>query len=163
MNYENSPNQGVEMAQPLEDEEIIELTDEVVDASENGMEPGEFEDTVEFYELEDKKEDKPIARPADDNLATSISADNVLDKEISGDQNMADRFADLPGMDLEPEIEVLEDAHEEVSLSHERLEETLERVVEKMFSEKIEKMLAEMIETAVSREIKSIKEKLRDL
>lgn len=130
MNYENSPNRGVEMAQPLEDEEIIELTDEVID----------------------------------DDLATSISADNVLDKGISGDQNMADRFADLLGMDLEPEIEVLEeDAHEEVSLSHERLEETLERVVEKMFSEKIEKMLAEMIETAVSREIKSIKEKLRDL
>jgi hypothetical protein len=127
MNYENSPNQGVEMAQPLEEEEIIELTDEVID----------------------------------DDLATSIGVDDVLEKEIIGDQNMADRFADLLGMDLEPEIDAIEDTHEEVSLSYERLEETLERVVEKMFSEKIEKMLAEMIETAVSREIKSIKEKLR--
>jgi len=127
MNDENSPNQGVEMAQLLEEEEIIELTDEVID----------------------------------DDLATSIGVDDALDKEISGDQNVADRFADSLGMDLEPEIDALEDTHEEVSLSHERLEETLERVVEKMFSEKIEKMLAEMIETAVSREIKSIKEKLR--
>ena len=131
MNDENSSDQGIEKAQPLEEEEIIELTDEVVEAS------GDF--------------------------ATSIGIDDALEKEISGDQNMADRFAGSLGMNLEPEIDGLEDIHKEVSLSPEHLEETLERVVKKMFSEKIEKMLAEMIEEAVSREIKIIKEKLRDL
>ena len=132
MNNENSPDQDVEKAQPLEEEEIIELTDEVTEASIN------------------------------DDLASSIGIDDVLEKEISGDQDMADRFAGSLGMDLEPEIDALEDIHEEVSLSPEHLEETLERVVKKMFSEKIEKMLAEMIEAAVSKEIKSIKEKLQD-
>ena len=84
----NNLDQGVEKARPLEEEEIIELTDEVIEAAEEG------------------------------------AGDNTV---------------------------------EEVSLSPEHLEEALERVVEKMFSEKIEKMLAEMIEAAVSREIKSIK------
>ncbi len=132
MNNENSPDQGVEKTQPLEEEELIELTDEVTEAS------------------------------IDDDLASSIGIDDVLEKEISGDQDMADSFADSLGMDLEPEIDALEDIHEEVSLSPEHLEETLERVVKKMFSEKIEKMLAEMVEAAVSKEIKSIKERLRD-
>ena len=132
MNNENNPDQGVEKAQPLEEEEIIELTDEIIEASIN------------------------------DDLASSIGIDDALEKEISGDQDMADRFAGSLGMDLEPEIDALEDIHEEVSLSPEHLEETLERVVKKMFSEKIEKMLAEMIEAAVSKEIKSIKERLLD-
>ena len=132
MNNENSPDQDVEKAQPLEEEEIIELTDEVIEASIN------------------------------DDLASSIGIDDALEKEISGDQDMADRFAGSLGMDLEPEIDALEDIHEEVSLSPEHLEETLERVVKKMFSEKIEKMLAEMIEAAVSKEITSIKKRLLD-
>ena len=132
MNNENSPDQDVEKAQPLEEEEIIELTDEVIEASIN------------------------------DDLASSIGIDDALEKEISGDQDMADRFAGSLGMDLEPEIDALEDIHEEVSLSPEHLEETLERVVKKMFSEKIEKMLAEMIEAAVSKEITNIKKRLLD-
>ena len=161
MNDENSPDQSVEMAQSLEEEEIIELTDEIIEAPEEGA--GENtaqvqEDIIEFLEVEDKSEQ------IDDDLATSIGVDDALEKEISDDQNMADRFADSLSMDLESEIDALEeDTHEEVPLSPEHLEETLERVVKKMFSEKIEKMLAEMIEAAVSREIKSIKEKLRDL
>ena len=132
MNNENNLDQGAEKAQLLEEEEIIELTDEVTEASIN------------------------------DDLASSIGIDDALEKEISEDQDVADSFADSLGMDLEPEIDALEDIHEEVSLSPEHLEETLERVVKKMFSEKIEKMLAEMIEAAVSKEIKSIKERLRD-
>lgn len=160
MNDENSPDQGVEMAQPLEEEEIIELTDEVIEAPEEGAGDNTAqveEDIIESLEVEDKSEQ------IDDDLTTSIGIDDALEKEISDDQNMADRFADSLSMDLEPEIDALEDTHEEVPLSPEHLEETLERVVKKMFSEKIEKMLAEMIEAAVSREIKSIKEKLRDL
>ena len=129
MNNEDSPDQDVEKAQPLEEEKIIELTDEVIEASIN------------------------------DDLASSIGIDNALEKEISGDQDMANSFAGSLGMDLEPEVE---DIHEEVSLSSEHLEETLERVVKKMFSEKIEKMLAEMIEAAVSKEIISIKKRLLD-
>ena len=148
MNDENNPDQGVEKAQPLEEEEIIELTDEVIEASE---------------EVEDKKEiEEQFSKQIDDDFAINIGIDDVFVKEISGDQNMDDRFADSLGMDLEPETNALEDIHKEVSLSPEHLEEALERVVEKMFSEKIEKMLAEMIEAAVSREIKSIKERLLD-
>ena len=159
MNDENNPDQGVEKAQPLEEEEIIELTDEVIEASEEGVGDKAAqveEDTIEIPEVEDKSEQ------IDDDFAISLGTDDVLEQEISGDQDMADRFAGSLGMDLEPEIDALEDIHEEVSLSPEHLEETLERVVKKMFSEKIEKMLAEMIEAAVSREIKSIKERLLD-
>ncbi len=116
----------------MEEEEIIELTDEIIEASIN------------------------------DDLAISLGIDDALEKEISGDQDMADSFVGSLGMDLEPKIDALEDIHEEVSLSPEHLEETLERVVKKMFSEKIEKMLAEMIEAAVSKEITSIKKRLLD-
>ena len=134
----------------MEEEEIIELTDEVMDAS---IQPPEVEDNKEI--------EVQFSEPIDDDLASSIGIDDALEKEIIGDQDMADSFADSLGMDLEPEIDALEDIHEEVSLSPEHLEETLERVVKKMFSEKIEKMLAEMIEAAVSKEITSIKEKLQ--
>ena len=132
MNNEDSPDQDVEKAQPLEEGKIIELTDEVIEASINN------------------------------DLASSIGINDAPEKEISGDQDMADSFAGSLGMDLEPEVDALEDIHEEVSLSSEHLEETLERVVKKMFSEKIEKMLAEMIEAAVSKEITSIKKRLLD-
>ena len=135
----------------MEEEEIIELTDEVMDAS---IQPPEVEDNKEI--------EVQFSEPIDDDLASSIGIDDALEKEISEDQDVADSFADSLGMDLEPEIDALEDIHEEVSLSPEHLEETLERVVKKMFSEKIEKMLAEMIEAAVSKEITSIKEKLLD-
>ena len=145
MNDENNLDQGVEKAQPLEQEEIIELTDEVIEASEEGA----GDNTVQSEQI-------------DDDLETSIGIYDALEEEISADQNMADRFDGSLDMDLKPEIDALEDTHEEVSLSTEHLEGALERVVEKMFSEKIEKMLAEMIEAAVSREIKSIKEKLLD-
>ncbi|MFV9645303.1 MAG: hypothetical protein ACNYWU_05710 [Desulfobacterales bacterium] len=148
MNDEKNPDQSVEKAQPLEEEKIIELTNEVREASE---------------EVEDKKEiDEQFGKQIDDDFAINIGIDDVLEKEISGDQNMNDRFADSLGMDLELETDALEDIHKEVSLSPEHLEEALERVVEKMFSEKIENMLAEMIGAAVSREIKSIKERLLD-
>ena len=149
MNDEKNPDQSVEKAQPLEEEKIIELTNEVREASE---------------EVEDKKEiDEQFGKQIDDDFAINIGIDDVFEKEkISGDQNMDDKVVDSLGMDLEPETDALEDIHKEVSLSPEHLEEALERVVEKMFSEKIEKMLAEMIEAAVSREIKSIKEKLLD-
>lgn len=160
MNDKNNLDQGIEKAQPLEEEEIIDLTDEVIEASEEGAKDNAAqveEDTIEFIEIEDKSEQ------IDDDLETSIGIYDALEKEVSGDQDMDDRFDGSLDMDLETDIDVLEDIHEEVSLSPKRLEETLERVVEKMFSEKIEKMIAEMIEAAVSREIKSIKEKLRDL
>ena len=160
MNDENNSDQGVEMAHPLEEEEIMELTDEVIEAPKEGAGDNAAqveEDIIEFLEVEDKSEQ------IDDNLATSIGIDDVLEKEIRDDQHLADKFAESLSMDLEPEIDALEDTDKEVPLSPEHLEETLERVVKKMFSEKIEKMLVEMIEAAVSREIKSIKEKLRGL
>jgi hypothetical protein len=71
MNDENNLDQGVEKAQPLEEEEIIELTDEVTEASIN------------------------------DDLASSIGIDNALEKEISGDQDVTDRFAGSLGMDCD--------------------------------------------------------------
>ena len=134
----------------MEEEEIIELTDEVIEAS---IQPPEVEDNKEI--------EVQFSEPIDDDLASSIGIDDALEKEIIGDQDMmADSFAGSLGVDLEPEIDALEDIHEDVSLSPEHFEETLERVVKKMFSEKIEKMLAEMIEAAVSKEITSLKKKL---
>lgn len=167
MNDENNSDYGLEKEQPLEEEEIIELTDEVIEAPEEGAGDNAVqleEDIIEFTEVEDKKEiEEQFSEQIDDDLAISIGIDDALEEEISGKQDMADIFAGSLGMDLEPEIDVSEDINKKVPLSPEHLEETLERVVKKMFSEKIEKMLSKMIEEAVSREIKSIKEKLRDL
>ncbi|NQT09829.1 MAG: hypothetical protein HQ573_01495 [Desulfobacteraceae bacterium] len=167
MNDENNSDYGLEKEQPLEEEEIIELTDEVIEAPEEGAGDNAVqleEDIIEFTEVEDKKEiEEQFSEQIDDDFAINIGIDDTLEEEISGKQDMADIFAGSLGMDLEPEIDVSEDINKKVPLSPKHLEETLERVVKKMFSEKIEKMLSKMIEEAVSREIKSIKGKLQEL
>ncbi len=50
-----------------------------------------------------------------------------------------------------------EPASDTFPLSPEQLEETLERVIKKMFSEKIESILTEVIEKVVTREIEKLK------
>ncbi len=182
-------------AKPLEDEDIIELTDEVINASEEEIieltdvleqppltdEAIEAEDEKEIVELSDETiddtdEEEIISAFDDDSLETSL----VPDEEPNEKQSIEADFIGSLGMELEPETDISEETSEKeeqlesedtqekdlvpetVSLSSEQIDEALERVINRMYSEKIKSMLAEMIEKAVTKEIEKIKRILVD-
>lgn len=163
-------------AKSLEDEEIIELTDEVINASEEEI--IELTDVVEQPSLTDEEKTIPVLD--DDSLETSLGLDEEFDEEPNEKQSIEDDFIGSLGMELEPETDISEETSEKeeqlesedtlkkdlvpetVSLSSEQIDEALERVINKMYSEKIESMLAEMIEKAVTKEIEKIKRTLID-
>jgi len=128
----------------MEEEKIIELTDEVVEPLEqekttgttNVIESAE-EDTIESAEFEEKEE--------------------IIEFEPESSE-----LTDSLGMDLDLKIDSTDNPAEELSLLPEGIEKAIEHVIEKKFSGKIEKMLAEIIEKAVLREIENIKGKLLD-
>jgi len=159
-------------AKSLKDEEIIELTDEVINAPEEEI--IELTDVVEQSPLTD--EEKTISSFDDDSLETNLG----LDEEFDEEQIIDDDFIGSLGIELEPETDISEETSdkeeqleseetrekdlvpETVSLSSEQIDEALERVINRMYSEKIESMLAEMIEKAVTKEIERIKVTLID-
>ena len=171
MTDNNETGKANEAAKPLEDEEVIELTDKVINLSEEEI--IELTDVVEQPPLTD--EEKII--PAFDEL---LESDLGLDEERSEKQSIDDDFVGSLGMELEPETDISEETFEKeeqleseetqekdlvpetVSLSSEQIDEALERVINRMYSEKIESMLAEMIEKAVTKEIERIKGTLID-
>jgi len=145
----NETGKADEVEKLLEDEEIIELTDEAVNTSEE-----------KIIELTDVVEQPPLT---DDDSETDLVLDEVFDEERSKEQIIEDDFIGSIGMELEPEDAQEKDlVSETLSLSPEQIDEALERIVKKMYSEKIESMIAEMIEKAVTKEIERMKGTLID-
>ncbi len=145
MQFANIKRRGVDMEdknepdQLGEDEEIIELTD-VIDES-----PLETEDQP--FELTDEPDD-------------AIDEDLMLDED-------EDDFVSSLGVEIDTEEESAEEfdtisvpEQAPVSVTTEQVEEALERVVKKMFSEKIDGILIEVIEKAVAKEIDRLKSAL---
>ena len=132
------------------DEEIIELTD-VVDES-----PLEAEE--EFVELTGEADDATgeeldFDLGDEDDFVSSLGVEIETEEESSADLAEADV---VEGQREEPDtISVPEQAP--VSIAPEQVEEALESVIKKMFSEKIEGILGEVIERAVKQEIEKIK------
>lgn len=145
----NETGKANEVEKLLEDEEIIELTDEAVNTSEE-----------KIIELTDVVEQPPLT---DDNSETDLVLDEVFDEERSKEQIIEDDFIGSMGMELESEDTQEKDlVSESLSLSPEQIDEALERIVKRMYSEKIESMIAEMIEKAVTKEIERMKGTLID-
>jgi hypothetical protein len=145
MQFANTKRRGVDMEdknepdQLGEDEEIIELTD-VIDES-----PLETEDQP--FELTDEPDD-------------AIDEDLMLDED-------EDDFVSSLGVEIDTEEESSEELdtisvpeQAPVSVTPEQVEEALERVIKKMFSEKIEGILIGVIEKAVAKEINRLKSAL---
>lgn len=145
----NETGKANEVEKLLEDEEIIELTDEAVNTSEE-----------KIIELTDVVEQPPLT---DDNSETGLVLDEVFDEKRSKEQIIEDDFIGSMGMELESEDTQEKDlVSESLSLSPEQIDEALERIVKRMYSEKIESMIAEMIEKAVTKEIERMKGTLID-
>ena len=69
---------------------------------------------------------------------------------------MEDDFTDSLGIELDSK----EDISEADSITDEKIEAALERVIKKMFYEKIDGLLAHAIEKTVTREIEKLKKAL---
>jgi len=167
---------------PADDEEMIDLTDtviethitedEIIDLEEAGdiaMEtPTDNEEIIELTEIDD------------DALAVSIELSSQKDGDQEQDTNYADSLGIELGEDMkrkEPEIASpepiesteagsQEDLHnqniEGTQITQIQLEETLEKVIRKMFSEKIDSILVDVIEKTVSEEIQRLKDILTE-
>ena len=99
----------------------------------------------------------------DDDSDPDLVLDEVFDEERSKEQIIEDDFIGSMGMELESEDKQEKDlVSETLSLSPEQIDEALERIIKRMYSEKIESMIVEMIGKAVTREIERIKGTLTD-
>jgi hypothetical protein len=142
MSENNQPDQE---KKPDDDESVLELTDEVAEASEE----------------------------AEDPLAAAIELDEAFDDDFDVDQE-EDDFVDSLGMEIGTEYDEDEDEEtaaepadtsppaEGIDISSEQLDTALERVIKNMFYDKIESLLVELIEKTVSKEIERLKKILTE-
>lgn len=133
-----------------EDEQIIELTEELVDEARDAISGATLGTEEESGQLE-LTEDHVVS------LETPVA-----DKEQKIASELENYFSpeEDSGLDYieldEPLAEPVEDT--QVSISDQQLEAALERVVERKYSERIESLIDEMIRRKVSEDIESIKE-----
>ncbi len=126
MKDKNKPGQAIELTQPPEDEDIIELTDEIKFESEEIPEAIECTDIVDAFpgkeetgEEETGEEEAPIELYdlEDDSLKDDIEFNDdiemepVIDEPVA-DQDAEDNFVDSIDMNLESEIDNLENLSE---------------------------------------------------
>ena len=150
MNENNQPDQE---KKPDDDELILELTEEVTEASEDA--------------------DEPIDH-AEDPLAATIKLEEDFDDHLDIDHE-EDDFVDSLGMEIgtedeedeaEPEETATEPADtvpaEGLEISGEQLDAALERVIKNMFYDKIDSLLGDVIEKTVSKEIELLKKVLQE-
>lgn len=138
MSENNQPDQE---KKPDDDESVLELTDEVAEASEE----------------------------AEDPLAAAIELDEGFDDDLDVDHE-EDDFVDSLGMEIgtefdEDEAEETADTSplaEGIDISSEQLDAALERVIKNMFYDKIDNLLVEVIEKTVSKEIERLKKILTE-
>jgi hypothetical protein len=167
---------------PIEGEQILELTDEIIEPSQNDEEIIDLMDTVEDEEIieliaepgdtpeeiaeigesifttgDPSPESDDIPGLESDLFEATIDFDAEFDQEVSMDPSVKDDFADSLGIELETGDDIPEGSLEAGRVSDEQIESALERVIKKMFYEKIDGILVEVIEKTVKREIERLK------
>jgi len=167
---------------PIEGEQILELTDEIIEPSQNDeeiidlMDTGEDEEIIEliaepgdtpeeiaeigesiFTTGDPSPESDDIPGLESDLFEATIDFDAEFDQEVSMDPSLKDDFADSLGIELETGDDIPEGSLETGRVSDEQIESALERVIKKMFYEKIDGILVEVIEKTVKREIERLK------
>jgi hypothetical protein len=149
-----------ETEEPVEDDEILELTDEVIEPSHDDEAIIDLMDTVEEISIETEA---PIAKSDDipdlesDLFEETIDVDEELDHEAAPDLSLKDDFADSLGIEVKTGEDIPEVSLKGDRVSDEQVEAALERVVKKMFYEKIDGILVEVIEKTVKTEIERLK------
>jgi len=163
----------VDMAESslAEDEDIIELTDTVLPPSRSEDDGGEVID------LNGAADDAVEAEPGGDNLIDDIleitlELEDIIDEELEVEPEVDDGFIEDLGLDLDEIPELLGSSPSdpdrdsgsvpESVVSPQQIEEALERVVERVFSEKIEGLLVAIIERTVKTEMEKLKALLGD-
>ncbi len=180
MKDKKKPDQVTKRAKPVEDEEIIELIEVVENPpvkDERVTEPAEeikeeSEDDEEIIKLVDLINDVSGQAEKKSELTTDALGMNLnLERDISEDLSDTDQEGEKTleelGITLEPEGEVIEFVPVEADLVEEsqalasvpqvQVEAAIERVINKMFSEKIEPLIVEVIEKAFTKEIERLK------
>jgi len=174
--------------EPTGDEEIIDLVEATEEATEKVQD--ESIDTEEQKATEDdtyidltvkisekNRETKDIGEPVADEADLSHEFDDIdeLDNDLIRESDdftdefdmdaitnaaSEDDFTDSLGIELDSKEEISGDLFEPDSITDEKIEAALERVIKKVFYEKIDRLLAEAIEKTVTREIEKLKKAL---
>ena len=160
MNENSQSDQLHKEEKPLEEEPILDLTDEMagdegadelMDAIEESAGPDESDAGLEAdplaatVELEDGFDDDFDADPDDDDFVDSLGMEIGSDEEQ--DQDVA-------------EVETVTEPAATLDVTPEELDAALERVIQKMFYDRIDRILVDVIERRVKKEIDRIKEAL---
>jgi hypothetical protein len=144
---------------PMEDEEIIELTDIVETPQEADEEIVELTDAVVDAAETDEAEVGEAIESVEQLEAFALDYEIDEAEEMDHDD---DDFADSLGYDLEsePDDEEASDeaaVTEELSIPTDQLEAALERVLEKLLSDKLEQIVNDVLEKAVTKEMDRLK------
>lgn len=180
MKDKKKPDQVTKRAKPVEDyEEIIELI-EVVETppikDESVTEPAkeikESEDDEEIIKLVDFINDvsgqaEKKSELTADALGMNLNLERDISEDLSDTDQEGEKTLEELGITLEPEGEAIEFEPVEADLVEEsqalasvpqvQVEAAIERVINKMFSEKIEPLIVEVIEKAFTKEIERLK------
>ena len=144
MNENNQPDQE---KKPDDDESILELTNEVAEASEEAEDP-----LAATIELEESFDDDLDVDHEEDDFVDSLGME--IGTEYDEDKEEAEETAAEPA-DTSPPAEGID-------ISSEQLDAALERVIKNMFYDKIDSILAKVIEKTVSKEIERLKKILTE-
>ena len=186
MTINGEPDKNTERTEPADDDDILELTDEIIDTSQNDEEIIDLTDTVEEISNEPDEDDEIIeliAEPGDtpqeiEEIGESIfpsndpltESDDIpdLDSDLFEETIDVDEELD-PEVPVDPllkddfagslgiELETGEEIQEGSLEADEQIDAALERVIKKIFYEKIDGILVGVIEETVKREIKRLR------
>jgi len=158
-----------------EDEEIIELTEEVLDEAMGAVSSttGETEEG-ENLDLSESAAEEGSALSETEGGAAGIQAPSSLDQAESEEvedhisQELDDFFGadepakfDSPSPEIETaSVDIEPDQPAASAMSQEELESAIERVIENKFADRIEKMVSEMVESRLVEDIEQLKKSL---
>lgn len=180
MKDKKKPDQVTKRAKSVEDEEIIELIEVVENPpvkDERVTEPAEeikveSEDDEEIIKLVDLINDvsgqaEKKSELTADALGMNLNLERDISEDLSDTDQEGEKTLEELGITLEPEGEAIEFEPVEADLVEEsqaltsvpqvQVEAAIERVINKMFSEKIEPLIVEVIEKTFTKEIERLK------
>ena len=148
--------EATEEQEPTEDEAFIDLTVRITETPQEIKDIGEpiSEAADVSHEFDDIDElDNDLIKETVD-FTDEFDADSIIDESLDDD------FADSLGIELDSKEDISKDLFEPGSITDEKIEAALERVIKKVFYEKIDGLLAGAIEKTVTREIEKLKKAL---
>lgn len=145
----------IDLLEPAEEQEPVQdekTTDSNITISENHKEIEDIGEPIEEFDDIDEFDNDLIKETGDfsDQLDTGAQLDEALD----------DDFADSLGIELDSKEDISKDPFAAETITDEKIEAALERVIKKVFYEKIDGLLAEAIEKTVTKEIERLKKVL---